>query len=104
MGFMRNLMTCLGSLALVATLGLMSPGVHAVRADDGQVSQEEAAADDAAVCEAGLPAHADVVIVNHLKHMQRLHVQSLAASGRIANTEVTVVDLNSRGSNYPTGP
>jgi hypothetical protein len=97
-------MTCFGSLALVATLALISPGVHAVRADDGQVSQEEAAADDAAVCEEGLPARADLVIVNHLQHMQRLHVQSLAASGRTANSEVTVVDINSRGSNYPTGP
>jgi hypothetical protein len=93
---------CLGGLALIAAVALISPGVHAVRADDSPVPEKGAVTGDGEVCEGGLPAHADVVIVNHLQQMQRLHVQSLAASGRIAKPDVEVVDINSRGSNYPT--
>jgi alpha-ketoglutarate-dependent taurine dioxygenase len=99
---LRNLTTGLGSLALAATLALISPGVHAVRAEDTAAQAKSPAAGDGTVCEAGLPAHADVVIVNHLQQMQRLHAQAVAASGRDAGSGVVVIDINSRGENYPT--
>ena len=95
---LRDVMTILGSLALVGTLALLSPGVRAVRADTDAPPSESSLAADGPTCEAGAVSGGEDV-VEYLRHIQRLQLEQMAASPDAAAGEGFVV-LNNRGFNY----
>ena len=99
---LRDVTTILGSLALVGTLVLLSPGVRAVRADDAAPPPELSLAADGPTCEAGTVSGGQE-IVKYLQHIQRLQLEQMAASPDAAAGGGFVV-LNNRGYNYgPAG-
>jgi len=101
MRLLHNLTTLLGSLAVIGTLALLSPGVEIVRADDEAVA--DAAAAEAPTCEAGAVNGAHL-LVDRLQHIQRLQIERLAASADPSDSSGDVVVLNNRGYNYgPAG-
>ena len=99
---LRDVTAILGSLALVGTLVLLSPGVRAVRADDGAPPSEISLAADGPTCEAGTVSGREEV-VEYLRQIQRLQLEQMATSPDAAAGGGFVV-LNNRGYNYgPTG-
>ncbi len=99
---LRDLTTILGSLALVGTLVLLSPGVRAVRADDAAPPSESSLAADGPTCEAGTVSGGQET-VEYLQHIQRLQLEQMAKSPDTAAGGGFVV-LNNRGYNYgPAG-
>jgi hypothetical protein len=99
----RDLATILGSLALVGTLVLLSPGVRAVRADDASAPAESSLAADGPTCEAGTVSGGQE-IVGALQHIQRLQLEQMAASPNAPDAGGDFVVLNNRGYNYgPAG-
>jgi len=95
----RDLTTILGSLALVWTLALLSPGVRAVRAEDGAAPAESSVAADGPSCEAGA-VNGGREIVEYLQHIQRLQLERMAASSDSSDAGADFVILNNRGYNY----
>jgi hypothetical protein len=97
----RDVTTILGSLALVGTLVLLSPGVRAVRADAAAPPSESSLAADGPTCEAGTVSGGEEV-VEYLQHIQRLQLEQMATSPAAAGGGFVV--LNNRGYNYgPAG-
>ncbi len=99
---LRDVTTILGSLSLAGTLALLSPGVHAVRADDA-VSAESSLAAEGPTCEAGTVSGGQE-IVDFLQLIQRLQIEQMAASPGATDAGGDFVILNNRGYNYgPAG-
>jgi hypothetical protein len=93
----------LGSLALVGTLALLSPGVHAVRADDDAPPVESSIAAEGPTCEAGTVSGGEE-IVEFLQLIQHLQIEQMAASPDATDAGGDFVVLNNRGYNYgPAG-
>jgi ornithine cyclodeaminase/alanine dehydrogenase-like protein (mu-crystallin family) len=82
------LSTILGSLAMIGTLALSSPGVRVVRAADDVV------ADSGEVCEAGTIAGGNEVAA-YLSDVQRLVREQLEAP----RSDDEIIVLNNRGYN-----
>jgi hypothetical protein len=98
-----DMTTILGSLALVGTLALLSPGVQAVRADDDATPAESSLAADGPTCEAGAVSGGQE-IAEFLQHIQRLQREQMAASPDATDAGGDFVVLNNRGYNYgPAG-
>jgi hypothetical protein len=98
---LRDVTTILGSLALVGTLALLSPGVRAVRADASAPPSESSLDADGPTCEAGAVTGGEEV-VEYLRHLQRLQLEQMASSPDVADGAGFVV-LNNRGYNYGPG-
>ena len=100
---LRDVTAILGSLALVGTLALLSPGVRAVRADDDAPPVESSLAAEGPTCEAGTVSGGQG-IVEFLQLIQRLQIEQMAASPDGADADGDFVVLNNRGYNYgPAG-
>ncbi len=99
----RDATTILGSLALVGTLVLLSPGIRAVRADDTSAPAESSLAADGPTCEAGTVSGGQQIL-EYLQHIQRLQLEQTAASPPASDAGGDLVMLNNRGYNYgPVG-
>jgi hypothetical protein len=99
---LRDVTTILGSLALAGTLALLSPGVHAVRADDAAPAESSIAA-EGPTCEAGTVSGGQE-ISEFLQLIQRLQLEQMAASPNAADADGDFIVLNNRGYNYgPAG-
>jgi hypothetical protein len=95
----RDATTILGSLALVGTLVLLSPGIRAVRADDTSAPAESSPAADGPTREAGAVSGGQEV-VETLQHIQRLQLEQTAAAPPASDAGGDLVVLNNRGYNY----
>jgi hypothetical protein len=99
----QNMTTILGSLALTGTLMLTSPGVRAVRAEEGTTASATAdAAAEGASCQAdaGIDGHA---LVDSLAIVQRATIKQLAATLSKHDPGPEYVELDNRGYNQPPG-
>ena len=96
---LHDVTAILGSLALVGTLALLSPGVHVVRADDDAPPPESSLAAEGPTCEAGSVSGGQEV-AEFLQLIQRLQIEQMAASPDAADAGGDFVVLNNRGYNY----
>lgn len=95
----RNGATISGFLALAATLALLSPGVTAVRADDGASADPP----QGATCEAG-PAPIDAAVLAKIEQLKQLEARARAARASRPPADDEIVVLNGRGYNYDQAP
>ncbi|MFQ5415688.1 MAG: hypothetical protein ACE5FL_01445 [Myxococcota bacterium] len=95
MRLIRDLTALSGAVALAAALVLLSPGVHAVRADDAgpHAAFSLSAVGDGPTCEAGTIAGGEETL-DILRDIQRKAAQQANAA------EGDFVVLNGRGYNY----
>jgi len=97
---MQNMTTILGSLALIWTLVLVSPGVRVVRAEEGSAASAAGEVAEGGTCEVGADpgGHATV---DSLQKIQRAKIAQLADAMKHRDPGADYIDLNNRGFNQP---